>query len=64
VVLINWNQGTGTYLDQPLTTDGACWESPFFANSNAMAYSVVDNISIHIMLLCYYGGGAWYTGSR
>jgi hypothetical protein len=28
---IGWNNGTGTYLDQPLTTDGACWESPFFA---------------------------------
>ena len=31
---INWNQGTGTYLDQPLTTDGACWESPFFAEAD------------------------------
>lgn len=24
----SWNQGTGTYLDQPITTDGACWTSP------------------------------------
>ena len=27
---LEWNQGTGTYLDQPITTDGACWNSPFF----------------------------------
>ena len=23
-----WYNGTGTYLDQPLTTDGAAWNSP------------------------------------
>ncbi len=31
-----WNNGTGTYLDQPLTEDGACWTSPFFANGNGI----------------------------
>ena len=25
-----WNQGTGTYLDEPITTDGAAWNSPLF----------------------------------
>ena len=24
----SWNQGTGTYLDQPITADGAAWNSP------------------------------------
>ena len=26
----DYNQGTGTYLDQPITKDGACWNSPLF----------------------------------
>ena len=39
-----WNQGTGTYLDSPITTDGACWESPFFANGDQWP-GIVDNIS-------------------
>ena len=59
----NWNQGTGTYLDQPLTTDGACWESPFFAGSSAWP-GVVDNISMSFdAKYAIPGGGAWYTGS-
>ena len=28
-----WYNGTGTYLDQPLTTDGATWYSPHFKGS-------------------------------
>jgi len=59
----NWNQGTGTYLDQPLTTDGACWESPFFAGSSAWP-GVVANISMSFNAqYATPGGGAWYTGS-
>jgi hypothetical protein len=58
-----WNQGTGTYLDQPLTTDGACWESPFFATGNPWP-GVVDNISMSFNAqYAAIGGGAWYTGS-
>jgi hypothetical protein len=26
----SWNMGTGTYLDEPITTDGATWNSPQF----------------------------------
>ena len=29
----SWYNGTGTYLNQPLTTDGASWYSPNFLNS-------------------------------
>ncbi len=59
----DWNQGTGTYLDQPLTTDGACWESPYFAGSSAWP-GVVDNISMSFdAQYAVPGGGAWYTGS-
>ena len=61
---IEWNQGTGTYLDQPLTTDGACWESPFFANSNQWPILALPNISgSYNTSYATAGGGAWYTGS-
>ena len=62
---IGWNNGTGTYLDQPLTTDGACWESPFFAGGNVWPINTITystgswNSSYSVP-----GGGAWYTSSN
>jgi len=66
--VIEWNQGTGTYLDQPLTTDGACWESPFFANGNQWPIQVADAAGripsgSYNSKYATIGGGAWYTGS-
>lgn len=66
---IDWNQGTGTYLDQPLTTDGACWESPFFANGNQWPIQVPDAAGrvpsgSYNTSYATIGGGAWYTGSQ
>jgi hypothetical protein len=58
-----WNQGTGTYLDSPITTDGACWESPFFADGDGWP-GIVDNISSsYNATYAPAGGGSWYTGS-
>jgi hypothetical protein len=62
---IGWNNGTGTYLDQPLTTDGACWESPFFAAGdpwpiNTITYATGSWDSTYSVP----GGGAWYTSSN
>jgi len=60
-----WNNGTGTYLDQPLTEDGACWTSPFFANGNNWPINTIPystgswNTSYSVP-----GGGAWYTSSN
>jgi len=62
---INWNQGTGTYLDQPLTTDGACWESPFFANSNAWPIGTRQYVTGSFNTsYASVGGGAWFTSSN
>jgi hypothetical protein len=66
---IDWNQGTGTYLDQPLTTDGACWESPFFAGSEPWPIQVADAdgrvpSGSYNAQYAAIGGGAWYTGSE
>tara|TARA_R110000796_G_scaffold44540_3_gene108533 strand:+ start:3053 stop:4249 length:1197 start_codon:yes stop_codon:yes gene_type:complete len=34
----SWNNGTGTYLDAPLTTDGASWNSNQFENGTNWLY--------------------------
>ena len=61
----DWWNGTGTYLDQPLTTDGASWYSPNFLNSIAWSSSGTDNTN-HYVTSSYNptyvaaGGGSWY----
>jgi len=60
-----WNNGTGTYLDQPLTTDGACWESPFFADGNAWPINTLTySTGSFNATYSVPGGGAWYTSSN
>ena len=60
-----WYNGTGTYLDQPLTTDGCSWYSPNFKGSIAWSSSGTDNTN-HYVTSSYNsnfvgaGGGAWY----
>jgi hypothetical protein len=60
-----WWNGTGTYLDQPLTSDGASWYSPNFLNSIAWSGSGTDSTN-HYVTSSYNptyvgaGGGAWY----
>ena len=34
----SWNNGTGTYLDSPLTTDGSSWNSNQFQNGTTWSY--------------------------
>ncbi len=61
---LEWNQGTGTYLDQPLTTDGACWESPFFAAGDTWEVNAGNGITgSYNPTYSVPGGGTWYTGS-
>lgn len=60
-----WYNGTGTYLDQPLTTDGCTWLSPNFKGSIAWTDSGSDSTD-HYVTSSYNstyvaaGGGAWY----
>lgn len=62
---IGWNNGTGTYLDQPLTTDGACWESPFFAEGNVWPINTITYATgSWDSTYSVPGGGAWYTSSN
>ena len=60
-----WYNGTGTYLDQPLTTDGCSWYSPNFSGSIAWSSSGTDSTNHYVTSsynLSYVGagGGAWY----
>jgi hypothetical protein len=64
-----WNNGTGTYLDQPLSEDGACWESPYFGNGNSWAINTYDSNNIWMTgswdaIYSIPGGGSWYTSSQ
>lgn len=63
----SWNQGTGTYLDQPLTTDGACWESNQFAGGTTWDTSGnLGNYAIGSYYDSNYsiqGGGSWFKTS-
>ena len=60
-----WWNGTGTYLDQPLTTDGASLYSPNFSGSLAWSGSGSDGTN-HYVTSSYNasyvgaGGGSWY----
>ena len=61
-----WYNGTGTYLDQPLTTDGCAWYSPFFLNSGTIwsgsGTDDTDNYVTSSFNPSYVnaGGGSWY----
>jgi hypothetical protein len=61
----SWNQGTGTYLDQPITTDGACWNSPQFDQGDAwdIGGSVLGYTSSYNATYAPQGGGSWYLSS-
>lgn len=61
-----WYNGTGTYLDVPLTTDGCSWVTPNFDGSGiAWSSSGTDDTNNYVTssfdsTLAPQGGGAWY----
>lgn len=60
----SWNNGTGTYLDQPLTTDGAAWNSPFLGGGTAWgAGDGTNTSSSYNSTYSPQGGGNWYLSS-
>ena len=65
----SWNNGTGTYLDVPQTTDGCSWNTPLFENSGvAWSSSGTDSTNNYVTssfnsTLAPQGGGAWYYSS-
>lgn len=60
-----WNQGTGTYLDEPITTDGAAWNSPLFGGGDAwdIGGASLGYTSSYNPIYAPQGGGSWYLSS-
>jgi hypothetical protein len=61
----NWNSGTGTYLDEPMTTDGAAWNSPIFGGGNAwnIGGPSLGYTSSYNPTYSAQGGGSWWVSS-
>ena len=60
----SWNNGTGTYLDQPITTDGSSWDSPVLGGG--VKWGTGDTIistSSYNPAYSIQGGGNWYISS-
>mgnify|MGYP001177542735 CR=1 FL=1 len=62
----SWNNGTGTFLDVPITTDGCSWNSPAFKNSG-IAWGLSGSDSTNHFFTSSFnttfanvGGGSWY----
>ena len=61
-----WYNGTGTYLDIPLTTDGCSWNTPNFDGSGVSWTDSGSDSTNHYVTSSYdttyapVGGGAWY----
>jgi hypothetical protein len=60
-----WNNGSGTYLDSPFTTNGVSWKYRTFDGG-----ALWDSGNFPIYVTASYsgsttiGGGTWYTGSN
>ena len=60
----SWYNGTGTYLDQPLTTDGAAWDSPLIGGGPSWgAGDGTTTTSSFDQNYAIQGGGNWFLSS-
>jgi len=59
----SWNNGTGTYLDSPFTTNGVSWRSRNFSGSGDWLTSNYPTYVTASWSGSFSGGGNWYTGS-
>ena len=60
----SWYQGTGTYLDQPITTDGCAWNSPTVGDGPRWGEGDgTVSTSSYNSTYATQGGGNWYISS-
>mgnify|MGYP000352663058 CR=1 FL=1 len=60
----SWNNGTGTYLDQPITTDGSSWDSPILGGGTRWSSGdTIISTSSYNPNYSDQGGGNWYISS-
>jgi len=61
----SWSNGSGTYLDSPLTTNGVSWVSRNFSGSGNWLTSGWDTyVTASWSGSINSGGGNWFTGSN
>ena len=60
----SWNNGSGTYLDSPITTNGCSWKNQTFEGGQEWATSSFQTyVTASFSGSNNAGGGTWYTGS-
>ena len=60
----SWNNGSGTYLDSPITTNGCSWKNQTFEGGQEWATSSFETyVTASFSGSNNAGGGTWYTGS-
>ena len=61
----SWNNGTGQFLDIPVTTDGSSWDTPLYDGSG-VSWGIGDGVISTSSFNPTYssqGGGNWYLSS-
>ena len=63
-VSVSWNNGSGTYLDSPYTTNGVSWRYINYENGTLWGVAPYPTYTTGSYSGSYAGGGTWYTGSN
>jgi hypothetical protein len=63
-VSVPWNNGSGTYLDSPYTTNGVSWRYRTFENGTLWDTGNYPTYVTGSYSGSFLGGGTWYTGSN
>ena len=62
----SWRNGTGTYLDSPITTNGVSWVAQTYSGSGGQNWDLAPSeayVTASWSGSNNQGGGTWYTGS-
>jgi len=60
----DWGMGTGRYLDDPISTDGASWIWADYSGSSQWIIPPTAGATSSYTSSVPSGGGTWYTGSQ
>ena len=63
-ISVSWNNGSGTYLDSPYTTNGVSWRYRTFENGALWDTGTYPAYVTGSYSGSFLGGGTWYTGSN
>jgi hypothetical protein len=63
-VSVSWNNGSGTYLDSPFTTNGVSWRYRNYENGILWDVAPYSTYVTGSYSGSFAGGGTWFTGSN